>query len=394
MSTFPRSDTRRIPVGRGAPALPDHEPSAAGLTEACFSADYPSARAQFQLAAARAGARLDIFTHPTASAVDGGTLTIDVAVLGPADADRGILIISGTHGPEAFVGSAAQIALLNWFAASANKPSLRVVLVHAMNPWGFSHTSRTNENNVDLNRNFIDWTGGTPGNPAYDALHPWFCPSEWSSELLNELNQKRESWIAREGIDAYIDMASRGQYDHPTGLHYGGRGPAWSNITLETVIIRHLRGVSKIALIDWHAGLGRRADPFFLCFNERGSAAWERACEWWGRERIESQAGYEGAARPAYQGLLFQGVQRFASGSEVTGAVIEFGTLEIAEVQLALQGDYYLRFGGVISSEIKIQLQERLLEAFAPASLHWRKTVLAHAIRIQHEALEGLTKWD
>ncbi|MEP6558186.1 MAG: DUF2817 domain-containing protein, partial [Burkholderiales bacterium] len=118
------------------------------LAAACFSPTYVSARARFALAADRAGARLDIFTHDTAHTPDGGTLSTDVAVLGAPDADNALLIVSGTHGPEGFVGSAAQIGLLNRLALEGIPPNLRIVLVHAINPWGFANISRTTENNV------------------------------------------------------------------------------------------------------------------------------------------------------------------------------------------------------------------------------------------------------
>ena len=81
--------------------------------DACFAPSYASARGKFLLAADRAGARLDVLVNAEARAPNGGTLTTDVAVLGPPEAEGALLVISGTHGPEGFVGSAAQIALLD-----------------------------------------------------------------------------------------------------------------------------------------------------------------------------------------------------------------------------------------------------------------------------------------
>jgi hypothetical protein len=363
------------------------------LAAACFSASYASARGRFLLAADRAGARVDVLTHPVASAPDGGTLTTDVAVLGPANADSALLIFSGTHGPEGFVGSAAQVALLDLLAVRAQQLAVRIVLVHAINPWGFAHVSRTTENNVDLNRNFIDWRSGPPANPRYAELHPLLCPSEWSPQALEEARVGRDAWVAKNGNDAYVDVTSRGQYSHPQGVHYGGTGREWSNLALETLIGRHLAGVKRIALIDWHTGLGERGEPFFLCFNEPGDAGWQRACGWWGRENVETKGGFEGAGRPKYSGLLFHGVQRFAAGAEVTGAVIEFGTLGRAEMRMALQIDHCLRFGGPLPAAQRAALREQLLDAFSPFSPDWQRSVLGHAIGIQQQALQGLVDW-
>ncbi|MEO6032022.1 MAG: DUF2817 domain-containing protein, partial [Burkholderiaceae bacterium] len=187
------------------------QPASAALAAACFSPSYASARARFLLAADRAGARVDVLTNTVASAPDGGTLTTDVAVLGSAQAERALLIVSGTHGPEGFVGSAAQIALLDALARRADELEVRVVLVHAINPWGFAHISRTTENNVDLNRNFIDWSSGSPANPRYAELHASMCPAQWSPEAIEQADTGREAWIAKHGQDAFVDVTGRGQ---------------------------------------------------------------------------------------------------------------------------------------------------------------------------------------
>ena len=365
----------------------------AALAAACFSPSYASARARFALAAERAGARLDIFTHDTAQASDGGTLSTDVAVLGPRDAENALLIVSGTHGPEGFVGSAAQIALLDALALEARVPGVRIVLVHAINPWGFAQLSRTTENNVDLNRNFIDWQQPLPANPDYTELHAWLCPQDWTPASLRSAESARLAWIEQHGQDAYSDATARGQYSHADGLHYGGAGREWSNQTLEALVRRHLGGVRRLALIDWHTGLGERGEPFFLCFNEPGGAGWQRACHWWGRDNVETSGGFEGASRPRYSGLLFHGVQRYAAPAEVTGAVIEFGTRSRDEMRLALQADHRLKFGGALADAQRAELREQVLDAFSPSSPQWQRQVLGHAIAIQRQALQGCIEW-
>ncbi|MDQ2927538.1 MAG: M14 family metallopeptidase [Pseudomonadota bacterium] len=363
------------------------------LAAACFSPSYVSARARFALAADRAGALVDIFTNDIAQAPNGGTLSTDVAVLGPPRAENAVLIFSGTHGPEGFVGSAAQIALLDALALRAEALAVRIVLVHAINPWGFAHTSRTTENNVDLNRNFIDWDQPPPANPGYAELHPCLCPREWTSAAGEAAETARLAWIERHGKDAYVDATARGQYSHADGLHYGGAAREWSNRTLQTLVQRHLAGARRVALIDWHTGLGERGEPFFLCFNEPDSASWQRACAWWGRDNVETQSGFDGASRPAYRGLLFHGVQRFVAPAEVTGAVIEFGTRSRDDMRLALQADHQLKFGGALSDEQRAALREQVLEAFSPFSPDWQRRVLGHAIAIQQQVLQGCADW-
>ena len=65
-------------------------------------------------------------------------------------------ISSGIHGVEGFFGSAVQLAFLdslppNW----QPPPGTKFILLHALNPFGFAWRRRFNEENVDLNRNFL-----------------------------------------------------------------------------------------------------------------------------------------------------------------------------------------------------------------------------------------------
>ena len=369
------------------------QPASAALVAACFNPTYASARAAFLQAADRAQARTDVLINDRAKAPNGSTLTTDVATLGPDTADSALVIVSGTHGPEGFVGSAAQIALLDAIARDMPELPVRIVLIHAINPWGFAHISRTTENNVDLNRNFIDWTNPPPENPLYAELHPLLTPQEWTDDVLAQADAAREAWVEQHGLDVFVDVTARGQYSHPQGLHYGGAGREWSNEALETIVARHLRGVKRIAFIDWHTGLGERGEPFFLCFNQPGDAGWQRACDWWGKENIETQGGFDGAQRPNYSGLVFHGVQKFAAPADVTGAVIEFGTKERRIMRRALQTCHHPTFRGPVSDGQRAAMREELLDAFAPLSLEWKRSVLGHAIRIQNQALEGLKRW-
>ena len=87
------------------PPICPHDP------HACYFSDgYSSARARFRAAALGANGTLHTLTLPT-----GKDLTIDVAVLsaGTEAHDPPTLVhLSGTHGVEAYAGSAVQLALL------------------------------------------------------------------------------------------------------------------------------------------------------------------------------------------------------------------------------------------------------------------------------------------
>lgn len=66
---------------------------------------------------------------------------------------------SATHGVEGFAGSACILDLLRTGAARELPPDTALLLVHAINPWGFAWIRRTTAEGVDLNRNFVDFSG-------------------------------------------------------------------------------------------------------------------------------------------------------------------------------------------------------------------------------------------
>src|SRR5512143_2900367 len=125
-----------------------------------FSRSYAEARAKF-IAAARVR-HLTVETHalPGWHGVDGEALAMDVALLGAVDAKGLLILTSATHGVEGYCGSGAQIGLLQdeRFVRGACDAGVAVLFVHAVNPYGFSHGRRVNEDNADLNRNFRDWS--------------------------------------------------------------------------------------------------------------------------------------------------------------------------------------------------------------------------------------------
>src|SRR6056297_2205585 len=130
-----------------------------------LSATYAESRRAFLDAAAAAHAVVTHHPHPLAGP-DGGDLAVDVAELGPDTADDVVLVVSGTHGVEGYCGSALQRRWLE--THTGDRPAgVRVVMIHALNPYGFAWVRRVNEDNVNLNRNFVDWAAGAPRNADY-----------------------------------------------------------------------------------------------------------------------------------------------------------------------------------------------------------------------------------
>ena len=72
---------------------------------AAFSQSYAEARAKFIAAANTRGLTVESHVHPSARGIDGEALSVDAAILGPADGASLLCVISGTHGVEGFCGN-------------------------------------------------------------------------------------------------------------------------------------------------------------------------------------------------------------------------------------------------------------------------------------------------
>ena len=74
-------------------------------------------------------------------------------LLVPGTTDTIKVISSGVHGIEGFYGSMGILSVMNELKNYPQKDSF--LFIHIINPFGMKNYQKNNENNVDLNRNFI-----------------------------------------------------------------------------------------------------------------------------------------------------------------------------------------------------------------------------------------------
>jgi hypothetical protein len=354
-----------------------------------FSSSYKSARERFRRLALEAGAQLAAQVHSGARGIEGEELAVDSAWLGPRDAPNVMVSISGTHGQEGYAGSAIQCALL---AGRAPLPEgVAMLMIHGLNPWGFSHGSRTTESNVDLNRNFVDHSLGHPENATYAALHPVLLREQWSEANQAEIDTALAAFVASHGADALADGLMKGQYDFASGLCYGGTHREWSNTVLEKIARVELKEAKRVCVIDWHTGIGDYGKPFFLCFSPAESTEFELACKWWGDDPVR-KARPHGFRVPSYKGLVFYGLQGFLGDRAMAGAVVEIGTRGLG-MRRALRLDLWLKFSADPQSEQARLLRLDMMDAFAPFDPHWRGSTITHGVSITQAGIDGLASW-
>jgi hypothetical protein len=356
---------------------------------------YKDARAAFLQAAHDRS--VAISEHPLSGAQgrEGEVLAMDVAVVGEPAAPKALLVVSGEHGLEGLPGSGAQLDLLLHMPDPPK--DTKVVLVHALNPWGFSHGSRTNEDNVDVNRNFVNFDVPYVRNLAFDEIFPFMCPQDWTDDALDHAAAQTKRVLDEHGGAFVLTGTTGGQRHEPTGTNYGGAGPSWTRRTLEQIVAENLASCEKVAFVDWHSGFGEHGELFHLCTHAEGSAPLDRVATWWGREAVTRNAtAFQGAggAVPNWQGMFATFLPGLIPNAEVAGSVIEFGTFPNAQVRAAIMIDRFLRFGRTNRSSLsRDALRQQMVTAFAPADAAWRAAVLARASDAHQKALEGLAAW-
>lgn len=306
-----------------------------------LAATYAEARARFAAAVADVGARTTSEPHPR-TGPDGGPLAIDVAEWGPPDASEVVLVVSGTHGIEGFCGSALQSGWVDTHAdLLRNGPprGARLVLVHALNPFGFAWWRRVNEDNVDLNRNFIDWSAPPPHNDAYDALADLLVPPIWDEATRERTSADLLAHAADLGIDGLQAAITSGQYRHPHGVFYGGSGPTWSNRWLTGWFRDQLDGCERLRILDIHSGLGPWGEGEYIVHHPSDHPGFTRADALWPAARSSADGDSVSAL---LSGDWLDHVESLVPNVEITSAALEFGTIDPISVLQALRSDAWL----------------------------------------------------
>jgi hypothetical protein len=352
-----------------------------------FSANYAQARERFLAAARLRDARLESFPIDALGSL-GEELATDVALI-TAPSKRGLLILSSaTHGVEGFCGSACQMALLHDEAmlACAAEAGIALLLIHAINPYGFSWLSRANENNVDLNRNAQDFDGPLPDNPEYANLHPLLVPSVWPASAENE--QTISNYIAQHGRGCYRDAVSCGQYSHPDGVFFGGAERSQSLRTLNHVLQTYASGYDDIGWIDVHTGLGPYGNGEKIFAGRRDADEVVRAQRWWGQDIAVPFAGTSTSAD--ITGQLASTIYTACPASRRTLMALEFGTVPFETMVDALRGEAWLRSHSTASSELAWSIRKTVREAFYCDHEVWKGMVLGQSRVAIFQALQGL----
>lgn len=364
----------------------------------CFSNSYEEARSRFQDAANGAGATL------SSLAVDESeSYTMDIAVV--RGLQPGLVVhVSGTHGVEGFAGSAIQIAFLRALTNKAIWQKMpTVVFVHSFNPIGMAKFRRTNENNVDLNRNGLDDWSKLP-NVNYDnyerfrpVFHPIQSTTWWTVNVSSWLQLVPA--ILKNGVPTLKAAMVVGQYHEPAGIFYGGMKQETSFVLLDEWMREFLQNgfnekETAVTWVDVHTGLGAIGEDTLLP-PTFGQAIRSDMPEWFPDSHSFSAhaksvaQGYEqvnGIAIDYYQRNFFpnddNGKDRHLFFAQ------EFGTLPSIVVGHHLVVENSAYHDPSLSERERLEWSRLTVgAAFYPASSQWRAQVLQRGLLVLTQAI-------
>ncbi len=220
---------------------------------------YKQNRIDFLTAAVKAEATLTALVHPLDE-----NLTTDIASLGDRDAAHVVVVSSGLHGVELPAGSLFQ--RLGLQQAQNHRPeNVRIVFVHALNPYGSEYALRTDRapdggRNIDPARNFIRFSEAGPGLPEADpAIRAAFEKADLSSSSLAMMWAKLlYTAFVEQGQGTFKRNFVRGQYSASGLPYFGGHSASYTRLTWEKIVretIIHDK-LETITHIDVHSGDG------------------------------------------------------------------------------------------------------------------------------------------
>jgi hypothetical protein len=349
-----------------------------------FLGSYDAARDRFRATSARIAAE-----HPAAEtgaiAVPSATdadLTIDFLYLPAATPDKLVIVTSGVHGAEAFVGSAVQEMMMTRLLPQWDAGRTSVLFVHALNPWGYRHRRRVTEQNVDLNRNLsTDPALFATQNVGYRALAGFLNPTHpVSSWDVNTDLLELAAEVATHGPTALRDASLAGQYEFEHGIYFGGFAPVPQKADLEALFRRVVEPHRAVFLMDLHTGYGERGRlHYFGDAGERSGEAMKTVFAGYAIDSAETNPDFY-----ATTGDLVVWLGQIVPADKLyIGTTLEYGTLDsqtviggirsLQRMRLENQGFHH----GFASESARRGVLQRFSDMFDPPDARWRSQILA-----------------
>ncbi|MET4483636.1 DUF2817 domain-containing protein [Bradyrhizobium sp. F1.13.3] len=357
-----------------------------------FSSNYFEAREKFRDYVAKSTTGQAAVYKSPARGPGEEELSTDVAWFGDRRATKIGILVSATHGAEGYCGSAAQLDWLARRGYESLKSDEAMLLIHALNPYGFAWDRRVTQEGCDLNRNFVDFTRSLPRNDAYDLLADYLVPREIDGPVLAVAEEAIDKFRKEHGELAYRKARSSGQYRHPTGMFFGGFGPTTARQTLERIVSDYdIEARKFVLIIDYHTGLGPYGYGELQCEQASGMSGYRRARDIFGLSVTSPDLGTSSAV--VLNGTQDDYWQRLLGDRHVY-VCLEFGTYPPEAGRPVMRADHWLYAyrQTEIETAFGAQIRERVKQHFYPDRPDWKEMVLYRCRQVHRQMIEGLRK--
>ena len=298
-----------------------------------------------------------------------------------------IVLTTGVHGIEGYIGSVMLDVFWNEVYPELNQKNTGVLVVANVNPYGMKYHRRYNENNVDLNRNFIlDWDSfDRTANKNYPLVYKFLGPEKKiGNAFWHELGfyGTLVKQILTHGTDTISNALTGGQYEYPEGVYYGGRHDEISTVYLKDVFKQTLNSsYENIVHIDIHSGYGPRYNMvIFNSIYETMNEAETKAL--FGYDNVisyDSEAFYPttGDTTDFYYRLW----EQMGKKKELFSTCFEFGTLGDGFLDSVLSMKYTVEenqnhWYPSENETTNAIVDERYHELFYPTEKKWREKTI------------------
>ena len=365
-------------------AVRQPEPAASYAYSESFYDSYEQIRDHLQ--ELTAGLGVEISSHPVDES-DG--LYIDSFYL-PSTAEKRNLIVltTGVHGMEGYIGSVMLDVFFQEVYPTLDTTHTGVLVVANVNPYGMKYYRRYNENNVDLNRNFIlDWDSfDLSSNKEYPKVDTFLGPTgKMGNALWHEAGfyLRLGKTAITDGAGTISDALLTGQYEYPQGVYYGGTGDEASTVYLKDVFSRCLDSAyENIVHIDIHSGYGPRYNMviFNSVFETMTEAESRQA---FGYDYIiahDSESFY--ATTGDTTDFFYRLAEKKGADADLFSTCFEFGTIGDAFFDTILSLKYtvdenqnhWYPTGNKVTAQV---VHENYMELYYPTETAWREKTVA-----------------
>ena len=363
-------------------AVRQPEPAENYAYKEAFFSSYDDVRAYLQQLTSDLG--VEIHSHAVDASDD---LYIDSFYLPAEEKTNLIVLTTGVHGMEGYIGTTMLEVFFNEIYPTLDPDNTGILVVANVNPYGMKYFRRYNENNVDLNRNFIlDWEShDLSSNKEYPKVDTFLGPT---GKIRNGFWHEVSFYLSlaktavTDGADTISDALLTGQYEYPQGVYYGGTSDEASTVYLKDVFSQCLdSSYENIVHIDLHSGYGPRYN--MVIFNSVFETMTEKESQAaFGYDYIiahDSESFY--ATTGDTTDFFYRLAQQKEAQAELFSTCFEFGTIGDAFFDTILSLKYtvdenrnhWYPTNNAIAAEI---VRQNYFELFYPTETAWReKTV-------------------